>query len=131
MDFYPTLIESNQRRLSDVGAVFLLIVLIILFPLYWLVSFAHRFYSLRMRGFWVAKKGRHTIEYEELRNGEVERLEMFSEMSVGAPDVVYVPSEKEWTQKMPDWAQTRREEILERVKSKLGTKRYEYYCPPE
>lgn len=131
MDFYPTLIESYQRRLSDVSAVFLLIILIILFPLFWLVYFVHRLYSLRMRGFWVAKKGHHTIEYEELRNGEVERLGMYSEMSVGAPNVVYVPTEKEWKQKMPDWAQGRREEILERVKHKLGTRRYEYYWSSE
>ena len=128
MDFQPTTIESNERRWADAFAVLLLILSLIFFPILWPLCFVRRYYSLRSRGFWVSREGLDAIEYQELQNGRVERLTIGGEMMVGAPHVVYVPTPEEWQGTMPDWAQGRREEIIETVKSRLGTKNYEYDC---
>jgi hypothetical protein len=126
MEFQPTTIESNERRWANAFAVLLLVLSLIFFPILWPLYFVRRYYSLRFRGFWVTREGRDAIEYQELHNGKVERLTIDGEMMVGAPHVVYVPTAEEWQRTMPGWAQGRREEIIENVKRKLGTKNYEY-----
>jgi hypothetical protein len=126
MDYRPTTIESNERRWRDALVIVLLPLSLLLLPIGWLLYFARRSYWLRVRGFWVTREGRDAIEYQELHNGRVERLTLGGEMMVGAPHVVYVPTEEEWRQTMPEWAQGRRDEIIANVRRQLGTKRYEY-----
>jgi hypothetical protein len=126
MDYRPTTIESNERRWRDALVIVLLPLSLLLLPIGWPLYFVRRSYWLKVHGFWVAREGRDAIEYQELHNGRIERLTIGGEMMVGAPHVVYVPTEEEWRQTMPEWAQGRREEIIENVKRKLGTKRYEY-----
>jgi hypothetical protein len=126
MDFQPTTIESGERRWADAFAVLLLILSLVFFPILWPLYFVRRRYHLRSRGYWVVRQGRDAIEYQEMHDGKVERLIIGGEMLVGAPHVVYVPTAEEWQQTMPEWAQGRREEIIENVKGKLGTKNYEY-----
>ncbi len=126
MDYYPTTIESNQRRWSDAFAVMLLVIFILLFPITWPLSQLWRIYRLKSRGYYVTREGRDAIEYQELNDGTVRRLTIASEMFVKGPHVVYVPTEAEWKEWMPSWAQGRREEIVENVKRALGNKQYEY-----
>lgn len=126
MEYRPTTIESNERRWRDAFIIVLLPLALLFLPIGWLLYFIRRFYWLRVRGFWVTRQGRDEIEYQELREGGVERLTISGEMMVGAPDVVYVPTEEEWLHTMPEWSQGRREEIIAKVRRKLGTKRYEY-----
>jgi hypothetical protein len=126
MDYRPTTIESNERRWHDALVIVLLPLSLLLLPIGWPLYFARRSYWLRVRGFWVTREGRDAIEYQQLHNGRVERLTIGGEMMVGAPHVVYVPTEEEWRQTMPEWAQGRRDEIIANLRRKLGTKRYEY-----
>jgi len=110
------------------GLVVLLVVvlLVLLFPVFWLISQSLRYYRLLSRGFSVAREGRDNIVYEERRNGKNRRLIIYGELMVRAPHVVYVPTEEEWESKMPEWARDRRTEIIDNVKRGLGTKNYEY-----
>ncbi len=126
MDYRPTTIESNERRWRDALVVLFLPLALLFAPVGWLIYFVRRFYSLRSLGFWVAGSGRDAFEYQEPNDGRVERLTIGGEMIIGGPDVVYVPTEEEWNQRMPQWDRGRREEIIENVKRILGTKRYEY-----
>ena len=59
----------------------------------------------------------------------VEHLTIGGEMMAVGPHVIYVPTEEEWGETAPEWAQGRRDEILERVKGVLGRKNYEYVLP--
>ena len=122
MDYRPTTIESNERRWRD--ALIILVLPLTLF--FWPVYVVRRWYWLKARGFWATRLDRDAIEYQELRSGRVERLTIEGEMMIGAPHVIYVPTEKEWQQTMPDWAQGRRIEIIDKVKLRLGAKHYEY-----
>ena len=126
MDFRPTTIESNQRQWPDALVLVLLPFALVLLPIGWLIYFVRRFYWLRAYGFWVTQTGRDEIEYQELHDGSVDRITIFGERLVSAPHVVYVPSPEEWQQTMLSWARGRREEIIENMKRKLGTKKYEY-----
>ena len=122
MDFRPTTIESNERRWADAFAILLILLSFLFFPITWPLYQVRRYYGLRVRGFWVTRKGRDAIEYQELQNGKVERLTIGGEMMAIGPHVVYVPSEEEWEQTMPQWGRGRRAEIIENVKRALGTK---------
>ncbi|HYE75797.1 MAG TPA: hypothetical protein VEF04_20810, partial [Blastocatellia bacterium] len=84
-----------------------------------------RQYSLRFRGYWVARKGRDSIEYAERHADKVEQIIIDGEMMAVRPHVVYLPTEEEWQKKMPEWAQGRRDEIIGRVKDFLSSKNYE------
>jgi len=126
MDYRPTTIESNERGWRDALVVILIPLSLLLLPIGWPIYFVRRLYWLRQHGFWVTRQGRDAIEYQELRDGRVERLTIGGEMMVGAPHLVYIPTEEEWRQTMPLWAHGRRDEIIANVKRKLGTKRYEY-----
>jgi len=43
---------------------------------------------------------------------------------------VYLPDRETWEKSMPSWAQSRRDEIVERVMQALGTKKYEFRESP-
>jgi len=126
MDYHPTTIQSNERPWSDALAVVLLLLAILLFPITWPISQLWRYYRLKSRGYDVTREGRDAIEYQELCNGKVRRLTIAGEMIMKRPHVIYVPTEAEWQEWMPSWAQGRREEIVEKVKRALGNKKYEF-----
>jgi hypothetical protein len=104
----------------------ILVLLVLLYPFLWLIYQLRRNYRLRSRGFWVHRKGRDDIEYEERRADGLHRLTIHGELMSYGPFVVHVPTEEEWANEMPEWAQEHRAEILENVKRALGTKNYEY-----
>ena len=108
------------------GILILVLVVLLLFPLLWLVYQLRRYFSLRFRGFFVSREGRDSFLYEERRAGETQRLTIHGEMMAYGPHVVYVPNEEEWEKETPEWAHGRHAEILENVKRALGTKNYEY-----
>jgi hypothetical protein len=126
MDYRPTTIESNDRPWADTFAVILVVLFLLLFPITWPLSQLWRFYLFKTRGYYVTREGRDVIQYQELRDGKVHRLTIGGEMVVKGPHVVYVPTEAEWQQWMPSWAQGRREEIIEKVRRALGNKNYAY-----
>ena len=95
-------------------------------PFFWLAYGLRRQYSLASRGFWVAGKGRDNIEYQERRNGKIERLTVYGERMAIGPHLVYVPDEESWQLEAPAWARNRRDEIVGRIKLMLGTRKYEY-----
>src|ERR1051325_6926323 len=75
-------------------------------------------------GYWVSVHGGewHVVFHEALHS-----LSMDFEMGgFGHPDILYVPTEEEWTRSMPEWARDRRREIMERVMGELGTKSWIY-----
>ena len=64
--------------------------------------------------------------YEEFIDGSWQRLDLDAEMLCGrAHHLIYFASPEQW-QRYPDWAQGRREEIIARIKSRLGHTNYEY-----
>ena len=126
MDYQPTTIESNERGWRDALVVVLLPLWILFLQIAWPLYFVRRSYSLRKHGFWVTREGRDSIEYQELCDGSVRRLTIGGELRVKGPRVVYIPTEAEWQQWQPAWAQGRREEIVEKVRRALGTKNYEF-----
>ncbi len=126
MDYRPTLIESNESPWSDLLAVLLLVIFVLLFPITWPMGHIQRLYALKRRGFWARRLGRDPIEYQELHDGSMRRLLIAGEMIIGGPHVVYVPSITDWDQSVPEWARGRRDEIIEKVKRDLGTRSYEY-----
>jgi len=66
--------------------------------------------------------------YDELIDGDWERIEIDGEMQFGAGDpqhVVWFPTEEQWT-RLPQWTTGRREEILRRVQGEFSPPRYEY-----
>ena len=124
-DFYPYS-DNSSGPFRDAAMVLLLLLSLPLLPFFWLVYGLRRQYSLAVRGFWVAGKGRDNIEYQEKRDGKIERLTIYGEMMASGPHVVYVPDEQSWQQDVPRWAQHRREEIVGRIKLILGSRKYEY-----
>jgi len=83
-------------------------------------------YQLRKAGYLVTSEGRDQIRYEEMAEGSVRHLIIDGEMLTGAPHVVYLPDREAWEKSMPAWARLRRDEIVERLRQALGTKRYQF-----
>jgi hypothetical protein len=70
--------------------------------------------------------GRDSMYYEELRDGSWERLDLGGEMLVGrAHHVIYFGSREAW-KRQPEWAQGRRDEIVDRIKTAFPIPDYEY-----
>ena len=118
--------QSHERPWSDALAVFMLVLAVLFFPIIWPLLQLWRYYRLYSRGFYVTRRGRDLIEYQERREGTICRLTLYREMMATPPNVVYVPAEDEWQRDMPAWARERRAEIVENVKRALGTKRNEF-----
>jgi len=116
---------NSESQWKDSLMLLLILMLLPLYPFFWVVYQLRRQYSLRFRGYWVTRKGRDSIEYQERLADKVERIIIDGEMMAVGPHVVYVPTDEEW-KKMPEWAQGRRDEIIGRVKDFLGSKNYEY-----
>jgi hypothetical protein len=74
----------------------------------------------------VGHRGRDSMYYEELVDGEWRRLDLAGEMSTArAHHVIYFGSKAEW-QERPEWARSRRSELLARIKSAFPIPEYEY-----
>ena len=81
---------------------------------------------MRNDGWRVGHRGRDSMYYEELVDGEWRRLDLAGEMLVGrAHHAIYLGSKAEWQQR-PEWARSRRSEILARIKSAFPIPDYEY-----
>lgn len=77
----------------------------------------------RHRGWRVGHQGRDQMYYEEFAENRWKRIEIDGEMLTGkAHHVVYLSSIK-----FPDWAQSRTEEIISRIKSEFREPEYEYW----
>jgi hypothetical protein len=77
---------------------------------------------LATRGWRVGFQGRDEICYEELREGHLERFKLYCELQSGKPHRVIQFSSSQF----PAWAESRREEIVARIKSELKSLGYEY-----
>jgi hypothetical protein len=74
----------------------------------------------------VGHLGRHSIFYEEYRDGKWERIEISGEMLLGRTHhVIYFGNAEEWNQQ-PSWAHHRRDEIIDRIKTTFQVPSYEY-----
>jgi hypothetical protein len=70
--------------------------------------------------------GRDAMYYEELRDGKWERLKLGGEMLMGRAHHVIYFGNREDRKHHPDWAQGRRDEIIDRVKTAFRIPDYEY-----
>lgn len=74
----------------------------------------------------VGHVGRDGMYYEELHDGKWERLLLNGEMLIGrAHHAIYFGSRQDW-KKGPAWAQGRRDEIIDRIKTAFRPPDYEY-----
>lgn len=61
------------------------------------------------------------VSFHCIRYSEGERsLELDRDASGGAHAVIYTPSPARWAVEMPEWARDRREEILQRIRSRCS-----------
>ena len=78
------------------------------------------------RGWRVGHGGRDAMYYEELRDAKWARLDLSGEMLTGrAHHVIYFGNREDW-KRQPEWAQGRRDEIIDRIKSAFPIPDYEY-----
>ena len=74
----------------------------------------------------VGHTGRDMMYYEEMRDGEWQRIAIDGEMLTGrAHHVIYFADEGTW-ERYPEWARQRRDEIIARIKSEFREPDYEY-----
>lgn len=74
----------------------------------------------------VGHTGRDMMYYEELHNGEWQRIAIDGEMLTGrAHHIIFFADEATW-QRYPEWARQRRDEIIARIKSRFREPDYEY-----
>ncbi len=112
--------------MKDLAMLLYFLILLPLLPFFYLSTQLRRQYWLNRKGYWVGRQGRDNIRYEERRDGSIRQLTISGEMMAVGPHVIYIPSEEKWRSDVPEWATTRREEILSRVQDVLGRKNYEY-----
>jgi hypothetical protein len=125
-NYRPTTIQSNEQPLRDAAAVIVVLFAFIVFPIVWPATELWRYYRLYTCGFFVTRKGRDAVEYQERVDHTIRRLLIGGEMAVKGRHVVYVPTDERWNRTMPAWARGRRAEIFDNVKRALGTKRFEF-----
>jgi hypothetical protein len=86
---------------------------------------ARRRWEFVSRGYDASRHFRDQVRYVERAPGGTDReLVLDGEMLVGAPHVIYVPSDSRWEADMPAWAKGRKREILARVLECLGRDGY-------
>jgi hypothetical protein len=97
---------NNQLLLVSVGFVLLIIV----------IAITRSRLRRKKEGFHVYKRGGGedgVVIYEE---GEKSLQVYFNR----AEDIIYIPSAGMWKEIMPDWAKERRDEILARIRERIG-----------
>jgi hypothetical protein len=97
---------ENQLLLLSVGLIFLIIV----------IAITRNRLRRGKEGFHVYKRGGGedgVLIYEE---GEKSLQVYFNRLE----DIIYIPSAVMWKEIMPDWARERRDEILVRIKERVG-----------
>lgn len=70
MDYRPTTIQSNERPWGDALAVILIVISLLLSPVTWPLFQLWRYYRLKSHGYYVTRKGRDAIEFQELSDGK-------------------------------------------------------------
>jgi hypothetical protein len=87
------------------------------FAFRWFWGATQRKRSLLSRGYHVGSRVGTYWVYEELRENVVVSLELpLDYLGRGEYDI-HVPSERDWSATMPDWARERRAEIVERLQT--------------
>jgi hypothetical protein len=127
-------LKRSVRRLTVVGVVEMkdlamllyFLILLPLWPIFFIYSQVRRSYWLRQNGYWAVREGRDNVRYEEKVERSVKSLIIPGEMMAVGPHVLYVPTDEEWRKAMPEWATDRRDEIVSRVRNVLGSKNYEF-----
>src|SRR5262245_22043098 len=97
---------ANQLLLPGLGFVLLLIVIVI----------ARNRLRRKKTGFHVFKRGGSEDGVLIYKEGERSLQIYFNRLE----DIIYIPSAGIWKEIMPDWASQRREEILARIKERVG-----------
>jgi hypothetical protein len=83
---------------------------------------------LRRSGWNVRPSGRHVISYCEVVGTKIEEVVIDGEILAGKPHhALYILSPSEWDRQYPEWARGRRDEILQRIRSKCPDSEYEYH----
>ena len=73
----------------------------------------------------VGHRGRDSMYYEELVEGEWRRLDLGGEMGVQPHHIIYFGSKEQW-RLGPEWTHGRRSEIISRIKSAFPIPEYGY-----
>ena len=80
------------------------------------VAIARERLRRRKEGFYVYKRGGGEDGVLIYKEGENSLQIYFNRLE----DIIYIPSAGMWKEVMPDWARERREEILTRIKERVG-----------
>jgi hypothetical protein len=97
---------ENQLLLPGLGFVLLMIV----------IAIAKQRLRSRKEGFHVQKRGGAEDGVLLYKEGEKSLQIYFNRLE----DIIYIPSASMWKEVMPDWARERRDEILARIKKRVG-----------
>lgn len=97
---------ENQLLLSGIGFILLIIV----------IAIGRSRLRRRREGFHVYKRGGSEDGVLIYKEGEKSLQIYFNRLE----DIIYIPSVGIWKETMPDWARERRDEILVRIKKRVG-----------
>jgi hypothetical protein len=102
-------------RGSVLGAIIVGAVTYFLFKWFWGVTLRRR--ALVGRGYFTGMRVGTNWVYQELHAGEVLSLELPLEYVGRGEYVIHIPGEGKWLAAMPDWAKSRRAQIVERLQT--------------
>jgi hypothetical protein len=114
-------------RGSVLDGVIVAVVTYLLFKWFWRATLRKR--ELIRRGFFTGMRVGTNWVYQELHAGEVVSLELPLEYVGRGEYDIHVPGEGDWLAAMPDWAKSRRAEIVERLQ--LVFKRSQIHFGPD
>ena len=102
-------------RGSLLDGVIVAVVTFFLFKWFWRATLRKR--ELIRRGFFTGMRVGTNWVYQELHEGAVLSLELPLEYVGRGEYDIHIPGERDWLAAMPDWAKSRRAEVVERLKS--------------
>ncbi len=80
-----------------------------------------------MYGWYVEHNGRCGIFYYELYSLKIKKIFIDGEILIGIPSyVLYIPNDDDWLNNYPNWASSKKEEIIKRIKTKFKEPEYSY-----
>jgi hypothetical protein len=83
---------------------------------------------LKRSGWNVRLSGLHALSYCEVVDSKAEEVVIDGELLVGKPHhVLYIYGASEWDRRYPEWARGRRDEILQRIRSKCPDSGYSFH----